>query len=152
MYKRAKYYKFCVSVGGGGGCWLWKGRASYWIVCPEPRVQQSSPVNTTYWTWDLWWTEVGSMVSRHWSITFVRLSHKTQSVSQTSLTLEPLSANIVVLVRFLIRLNHCHWKRNVCLNIKICKGLVSNKTCMSIFTHLKLWVAVARHNFKWVEI
>ena len=23
---------------------------------------------------------------------------------------------------------------------------------MRIFTHLKLWVAVARHNFKWVKI
>ena len=23
---------------------------------------------------------------------------------------------------------------------------------MIIFTHLKLWVAVARHNFKWVKI
>ena len=26
------------------------------------------------------------------------------------------------------------------------------KQMWAIFSHLKLWVAVARHNFKWVEI
>ena len=31
-------------------------------------------------------------------------------------------------------------------------GLKLNKYAWGIFTHLELWVAVARHNFKWVEI
>ena len=30
-------------------------------------------------------------------------------------------------------------------------GLKLNKIIWLIFTHLKLWVAVARHNFKWVK-
>ena len=40
--------------------------------------------------------------------------------------------------------------KNVCLNVKICWCEINH--IWVIFTHLKLWVAVARHNFKWVKI
>ena len=46
-----------------------------------------------------------------------------------------------------------YWERNVCSNINISKCLFSNEIKTSnVFTHLKLWFAVARHNFKWVNI
>ena len=38
-----------------------------------------------------------------------------------------------------------------CLNIRIFNDLTQIKQIMNNFTHLKLWIAVARHNFKWVE-
>ena len=34
----------------------------------------------------------------------------------------------------------------MCLNIKIWKCLILNELLLVIYTHLKLWVAVARHN------
>ena len=40
----------------------------------------------------------------------------------------------------------------MCLKMIICKCSVSNKTNIRIFTHFKLWIAVARHNFKRVRI
>ena len=44
--------------------------------------------------------------------------------------------------------------KNKCFNVKICKCLVSNLTQMSslinVHIYLKLWAAVARHNFNWV--
>ena len=38
------------------------------------------------------------------------------------------------------------------LEIKFVKVWSQIKQIWVIFAHLKLWVAVARHNFKWVEI
>ena len=35
---------------------------------------------------------------------------------------------------------------------KFANVLSKTKHIWVIFTHLKLWVAVARHNFKWVKI
>ena len=49
------------------------------------------------------------------------------------------------------RLTRCYWEWNECLNIKICKWLVPSENNSVIFSHLKLWVAVARHNFKWLK-
>ena len=37
------------------------------------------------------------------------------------------------------------------MNVDAWRCLATNLTNKSIFTHLKLWVAVARHNFKWVK-
>ena len=68
----------------------------------------------------------------------------------TALTITPPSATIVI---FNIFYQQVMVMRNVCLNTKICESLVSNETHMSnFFNHLKLWVAIARHNFKWRKI
>ena len=42
----------------------------------------------------------------------------------------------------------------MCLNIKIFlrNAWSQIKEILVIFTHLMLWVVVARHNFKWVKI
>ena len=53
----------------------------------------------------------------------------------------PLPANndnIRYLIRFIRRLNHCYWERNNCLNIKICKLIVSIQTHMSNFQPLEV--------------
>ena len=36
--------------------------------------------------------------------------------------------------------------------VRLVYGLIQTVQMQVIFTHLKLWVAVARHNFKWVKI
>ena len=60
---------------------------------------------------------------------------------------------LTFLICFISRPNHCYWEWNVCLNIKICEYICAQiKKRPVIFSHLKLWVAVARHNFKWVTI
>ena len=51
------------------------------------------------------------------------------------------------LFRFISR-----WERDVCLNIKILQMFSLNLTNMVILTHLKLWIGVARHNLKWMNI
>ena len=62
----------------------------------------------------------------------------------TPIHLEPLGATVVALIRFI---SH--------LNIKICK-LLSLKLQINqirvVFSHLKLWVKVVRHNSKCVKI
>ena len=62
----------------------------------------------------------------------------------TPIPLKPLSATVVALIRFI---SH--------LNIKICK-LLSLKLQINqirvVFSHLKLWVKVVRHNYKCVKI
>ena len=62
----------------------------------------------------------------------------------TPIHLKPLSATVVALIRFT---SH--------LNIKICK-LLSLKLQINqirvVFSHLKLWVKVVRHNSKCVKI
>ena len=62
----------------------------------------------------------------------------------TPINLKPLSATVVALIHFI---SH--------LNIKICK-LLSLKLQINqirvVFSHLKLWVKVVRHNSKCVKI
>ena len=53
-------------------------------------------------------------------------------------------------------LNHSYWVQNECLNIKVCKYLVSNNRIIMtnlypLINMLKLWVVVAKHNL-WVKI
>ena len=46
-----------------------------------------------------------------------------------------------------------YWKQNECLNIRFANVWLQIKQMYvwAISTHLTLWVAVARHNFKWVN-
>ena len=55
------------------------------------------------------------------------------------------------LIRRISWYNHCYWEWKEYLNSKILKHL-KIKHIWIIFTHLKLLVAVATHNFKWVKI
>ena len=49
---------------------------------------------------------------------------------------------------FISRVNHCYWEWNVCPNIKLFANICAwSKQIWVIFSPLKLWVAVARHNF-----
>ena len=48
----------------------------------------------------------------------------------------PICLPIVVFTRFISRLKHCYWERNVCVNIEICKCLFSNLPNMSFFQPL----------------
>ena len=41
-------------------------------------------------------------------------------------SVDPLSTTLVVLIHFISRLKHSYWERNVGLNIKISKFVVSN--------------------------
>ena len=62
----------------------------------------------------------------------------------TPIHLKPLSATVVALIRFI---SH--------LNIKICKLLSLKLQIIQIrvvFSHLKLWVKVVRHNSKCVKM
>ena len=74
---------------------------------------------------------------------FDRHSDVKISFSKTMITITLQSMTIVDCLS-----DYCYWAQNESVNIKNCKCLVSNytNTCM------KLWVAVARHNFKWLEI
>ena len=53
---------------------------------------------------------------------------------------------------FIIRLNLSYWERHVFTHPRFENIIWSQiKQIWVIFTHLKLWVAVASHNVKWVE-
>ena len=101
--------------------------------------------------------------SCEWHVSLMRLAHATlwSLVVDTvcwldpTLTLAPLCATKIVLVRFISRLTCSHrsyWELNACLNMTICKVGFQDKQIWVIFTHLKLWIAVATHKFKWMTI
>ena len=60
------------------------------------------------------------------------------TLKNSALTLCLLITTIVVLICCISRINHSYWGPNVCLNINICKCLVSNYTNMSNFQPLQV--------------
>ena len=60
------------------------------------------------------------------AFTAVNLLDLIHPIKMTVLTISPLSLTKVVFICFISKLNHIYQVRNQCLNIKICKCLVSN--------------------------
>ena len=111
--------------------WIYKGVGAT-VICQSGRSTLSYPRGRYVYDhlrhngnisspW-IWKSVSATLPSVRYTLSYPR----GRFISLRKLTLSSLSPTIVDLIRFISRLNHCYLKRNRCLNIKICKGLVSN--------------------------
>ena len=99
--------------------------------------------------------QISFQIVLFWEILYIKVIFKSDNKSKSSSVLyrQPSNrSNSRCLINFIIRSIHCYCERNERLNINFTNAWSQINQIGLIVNHLKLWIAVAKHNFKWVKI